>query len=1448
MKRMKMLLAWILILSFVCVGCQMRSSAARTAEFVGTVRTIQNNGVYYETTEHAVSEGELFRAQFEGDTVAGNAEVADGKYRITATKTDGEAWHVKLEANYPTVPGNDYRITYTFVSDVSGRVKFGDTQEFPIQVGENEVTGVITAKDGTTYLDLQLGMLQPFVIDVEKIAVAEVADEATFTSILPVGFSYGSESAVYEQHDDGFSQSIERAEDGVTLAVNGAPANGDVWNSKLFVRTSAVPEAGKRYLVTAEIAATQAMDFEICYNNGDVEKGYGALYGQHLSEEPATFTQTLSVPKTGFTAQEVVLQLMLGKSAGNNRITVKNVNVEEINDTYTELLPANFVMNGKIVTGTGTRLVPDGYTAIPLDGFSFSGSDTAFEGHDDGYVIEMNESANGVDMRIVSAPENAEDRGVWKAKLFVDTGVEPEVGKTYRVSYDLTPERDQSEYEVCFDGAEEKAFGALYGRSLSAGAADHVEYTFAPTESKGALKLRFQLGKTDDKDGNTYHLRNFKFEVLGTEAVSVLPEGFAYPVAESEEVTDNGSFDLETNNGTKATLTGNGASATVAIETPGDDWHIKLYAKPGLELEAGETYTIKMDVTGASGCTACYKNTATGAEDGFGTEAIGSGTVTHTVTPTENGTLEILLKLGNAPAGAAVTVSNVQILKAATGYSPIEMNGFAYPVTTGGESTIIPEGFVSQPLNVSASAVAWDESEATASTSGSTATLTVTKARTSGGMWSVRLEVNTGVTLEKDAQYQVSGTVTSEKGDMPFEVLYSNGSGTDEGAHNPGGQGYAEGSWGLKVENDGGSASFSKTFTVPERSEYRPLVLRVQVGDTPAPNTITVKNIKVSKWVPEHEEITEETTEKNSFDLETNSGTEGKLTGNGSSATATVTVPGADWNVKLYAKPHVTLEAGKTYRITMNVSGASGCTACYKNLATGSEEGFGTEEIGSGALVHTVTPTESGELEILLKIGNVAAGTAVTVSGIHIEEYYDGEQDVTPETFAYPVTTPGSVAYNSFDLETNNGTVAALSGDGSRAKVTVTTPGDDWHIKLYAKPGVELKAGETYRISMNVTGAEGCTACYKNTATGAEDGFGTEAIGSGTVMHTVTPTEDGTLEILLKLGTVPSGTTVTVSNVQVEQLVLGAVTEDLSDHVRFDSEGYIQDAADAGYVTEMEQSANSVVYRILSAPEERNPWNVKLHVKTGFTPEQGKGYRVSFDIESEQAQDVLEVFYDGDSEACYGQLFGQSLPGGKKTVSFEMKPDSVNGGLTIQIRLGKTNGTDGNSYTVSNVKIEEVKYKRETYDKTQTAVTAFVHDSYQAGLEKTAETAVMNLSATPDNAEPWKVKLFVNTGVKLKAGQKYRIRFDIKAEKETGYEICLNHGGEEKGLGAMYGLTAKPETQVVEYVVYAQRDIDLVLQLSLGGIAAPNAVTVSNVHVEEAGNLVPVSETVYTFH
>ena len=83
------------------------------------------------------------------------------------------------------MPGRDYHVTYNFTSDVAGTVKFGDFQEFQIQEGENSVTGIFTAKDSTSYLDLQLGMLQPFTIDFTEIEVKEYADEVEYENALP---------------------------------------------------------------------------------------------------------------------------------------------------------------------------------------------------------------------------------------------------------------------------------------------------------------------------------------------------------------------------------------------------------------------------------------------------------------------------------------------------------------------------------------------------------------------------------------------------------------------------------------------------------------------------------------------------------------------------------------------------------------------------------------------------------------------------------------------------------------------------------------------------------------------------------------------------------------------------------------------------------------------------------------------------------------------------------------------------------------------------------------------------------------------------------------------------------------------------------------------------------------------------------------------------------------
>jgi hypothetical protein len=258
---------------------------------------------------------------------------------------------------------------------------------------------------------------------------------------------------------------------------------------------------------------------------------------------------------------------------------------------------------------------------------------------------------------------------------------------------------------------------------------------------------------------------------------------------------------------------------------------------------------------------------------------------------------------------------------------------------------------------------------------------------------------------------------------------------------------------------------------------------------------------------------------------------------------------------------------------------------------------------------------------------------------------------------------------------------------------------------------------------------------------------------------------------------------------------------------------------------------------------------VKLFVKTGFTPADNKGYRVSFDIQSEKDQGVMEVFYDGSSEAAYGDLFNQKLSAGqKKTVAYTIMPGASKGELNLQIRLGQTNGADGNNYTISNVKLEEVTFKTESRPEKKVVTTLWTHETYHSTLEKTPDKATVKVGKIPaEGREPWKTKLFVYTGTQLKQGEKYRVSMIVKSIIPAPFEVCYNNGGEEKGLGAMFGLLATPSGQYVEYVTYAKQDTDLVIQLSLGTCAPPNSIILDHVKVEKAGSIDLISDTIYTF-
>ena len=1297
MKHTKSLIVAVLLLALLLSACgqavpapvevpaQEPEVVAAPQETASEAYTVQSLAATGQRPAATYVGNAPFSARFEGNNVAGSGGVVDGAYRFVATKTDGEAWHVKLESNYPSVPGHDYRVTYRFRSNVNGKIKFGDFQEFTIKAGENSVTGTYIATSGTSYLDLQLGMLPPFTIDFTEIEVEELADEVDTTDALPAPINFENETTVYERHDQGYGILFERTPDSAALNYVACSWENAIWKSRVYVRTGMTPEAGKRYRIYGTLLSDNDTEFETLLNDGEKEKGYGAMYGQHLTGGvPTVFESAVTGIADG---EELVLQFSMGNIPEGSIFTLSDFHVEEIHDHYVNMLPSGFAFDKKIATGRTLHFsTPSSYTNIALPGFTFDGFSAITEDHQDGYVLSLDKKADSADVYITQAPDSG--REVWKANVYAATGMTLEAGEAYRIKINVNAAEAQK-CEVAYNGNSEKAYGAEYGVDLAAGS-NTIEHTVSVGESSGPLTLCVRLGDTPSAAGNTFTLSNITVEKLTGSRPNV-----------SEKHGD----------GLEQTLNAPGSAATLSVtqaQSTGGVWSSKMLINTGFTPEAGVRYRVSASVNSqqAFGYELLLGNNGGEKSDYGGNWTLfanaGDNTATADFTAPEGGCGELVLtfQFGNSPAANNITVSNIQVYKLKNETVTQTLTP-AYPVTT--ETS---EGYTDvKTLSLGAWEFNSDGTASTASMDNGNPKLSVTQGRNDGegGVWSMRLQVNTGVTVETGAKYQVTATVNGTDDLGGPELLFE--------------KSYGEADYYGRATLSGNTFSgvFSGVIDTTGK-ESGDLILRLQVGNCAAPNEITLSDISIAKWTDGSS-----STDAKSFDV-WRTDADGVLTGDGNSASLDVKTPGdADWKLTLVAHPG-SIANWAHYDVSLDVAGGSGASVWFKRMGDGGDEFYASHvDVTSDSQTVTTsfdtTDGMDGNMEILVKCGTLASGSKVTVSNVAV-------------------------------VETRNGDVP----DGS-----------------------------------------------------------------------------------------PVYTVAQLSNAEPSYV-------DVSPVINYSSVGYVKPAADGGYITSMEQSAGAVTYHISQAPDERHPWNVKLNVRTGFTPEADKGYRVSFDIASSKPQNTLEVFYDGNTEAAYGELGGQKLDGSQRTVSYIIAPGSSKGELSLQIRLGQTDGTDGNDYIVSNLRIDEVGFTKTTAPENKEAAYLDTIYNYSARLEKQRDRASVVIERTPSQGmEAWKNKLFVETGVKLKAGQKYRITADVKSIIPTPFEVCFNNGDVEKGLGAIFNLMASPYGQHIEYATYVREDIQLVVQLSLGKCAAPNTVILSNLKVERAGEINLVSDTIYTF-
>ena len=131
---------------------------------------------------------------------------------------------------------------------------------------------------------------------------------------------------------------------------------------------------------------------------------------------------------------------------------------------------------------------------------------TAFEQHENGYVVSLSSGAKELTMNIFAVPDGEGVRAAEKAKLILCTGVTLKPGAVYRVRFTLSAELAQQEYAISLDsGGDQGVFGFLEGRGIPAGGTDRVDVRISAGENSGELILRLLLGKTG-AEGNTFRL------------------------------------------------------------------------------------------------------------------------------------------------------------------------------------------------------------------------------------------------------------------------------------------------------------------------------------------------------------------------------------------------------------------------------------------------------------------------------------------------------------------------------------------------------------------------------------------------------------------------------------------------------------------------------------------------------------------------------------------------------------------------------------------------------------------------------------------------------------------------------------------------------------------------------------------------------------------------------
>lgn len=614
MKMQKRLVSAVLLLSMLLSLFSGSLVSAAAAQAVTTVTT--DSELAYDPLAQTASVA--YEQHEDGYTVSLDRAADSVAMNISAVPKTGRAAdkaQLYIHTGVTLKPGTTYQVSFSLSAQNaqkeyavcfdggSAKAAYGKLDKRAIETGGTDrVMYQITPQkeNGELVLRLLLGKTEAEgnIFRFSNLAVEEAPENAVGENIVLVDkLDYSAPGAIrfWTHSDSGAAMTSD--EKSATLTVTQAPKkDAEVWKIKLLVATGLIPEAGKTYRIRADLRSTTGGTYEVCFNEGETEKGYDVLYNQRLSTQRQTLDRRIYVTSDKENPGELILQLSLGKLSTGSKVTISNIRVEEAILRYTNALPKDFAYDKTWIVEEydPNNQIVVGASEIPTT-ISWNGAMTADKaGNQAG---DITSSGGNATLNIKGGQD------VWDAMLHIYTGMNLEKGTTYRASFKVWAEKSYSNYEV------------LYGKGLKAGTWDNDNHyesikktglqlaANTPTEVSaqfvsdgGELLITLQVGATGGQE-NTVTVSDVKIEKLG----SGTPSGdniasVNYPGASravSRSSSDTGSFRVRDNHGS---ITGDDTSVTMTCAKEGNDWERGLFIDDICNLTAGKSYQVSFDI------------------------------------------------------------------------------------------------------------------------------------------------------------------------------------------------------------------------------------------------------------------------------------------------------------------------------------------------------------------------------------------------------------------------------------------------------------------------------------------------------------------------------------------------------------------------------------------------------------------------------------------------------------------------------------------------------------------------------------------------------------------------------------------------------------------------------------------------------------------------------------